>query len=302
MSYRTQISIFKCWPLALLWLCFGCTQEKIAYLDVDFPELIPKPYAEGIINVEGRFQQNLTMSANGKECYFTETGGKEWRYERILRLRLLENQQMVMDTPQFVRDFQYKNVWFIGEPMLSPDNQSLYFVADYPPDLWKSQRGSDGDWEAPTKLDALNTEKDDWYVSISNQNRLFFTNGTAYQSELQDRQYRTKEKLNAPFNETDVRDPYIAPNEDFMIFSKTDSTSYGESDLYVSFKNSEGNWGKALNLGPDINTDGFEMAPYISPDERFLFFSRRDAWQNATFSKVYWVSMEVIDRLRRKSD
>jgi outer membrane protein OmpA-like peptidoglycan-associated protein len=49
--------------------------------------------------------------------------------------------------------------------------------------------------------------------------------------------------------------------------------SYGEEDLYVSLKDSFGKWTEPKNLGPTINTKGFEISPFLSPDKKRLFFS-----------------------------
>ena len=49
--------------------------------------------------------------------------------------------------------------------------------------------------------------------------------------------------------------------------------SRGNEDLYISTKNSRGEWSKPKNLGSTINTSGFEMAPFLTPDKRRLYFS-----------------------------
>lgn len=260
------------------------------YLDTDFPNKTPKLYAEGIINVSNRFQQNLTMTSDGKEHLITITDSALWRYQTILRIKNM-NGKIAVDTPQFVQDFEYQNEWFIGEAMLSPDDKSLVFIADYPPDLWRSERNEIGEWNKPTKLDDINTSKDDWYPTFSKNNNLYFTNGTIFRS---DDAYNSRDTISIPFSNPDLRDPCISPNEDYLIFAAIDSTNFGKSDLYVSFKDSNGNWGTARNLGDKINTEFREFAPYISPDEKYLFFSRREKWQNASFSNIYWVSIEVI--------
>lgn len=280
--------------LILFSLVISCDQP-VAYLDSDFPGLEPKKYGVGLINREGLFQQNLTMSPDGREHFFTQTDSALWRYERILRVRS-EGSEYVIDTPRFVTDFQYENEWFIGEPMLSPDDQTLYFVADYPPDLWAIERHTSGDWSKPTKM-GISTEKDDWYVTIANSGNLYFTNGTVYQSNLADGQYLEIQPLTASFNAKDIRDPLIAPKEDYLLFSHEGPDGFGQADLYVSFRQGE-DWTEPQNLGAAINTESIEFGPSLSPDERFLFFSRRDQWQNATFSDIYWVSLEVIDPFR----
>jgi hypothetical protein len=49
--------------------------------------------------------------------------------------------------------------------------------------------------------------------------------------------------------------------------------SRGNEDLYISLKNAKGEWTKPRNLGSTINTNGFEMAPFLTPDKRRLYFS-----------------------------
>jgi len=45
------------------------------------------------------------------------------------------------------------------------------------------------------------------------------------------------------------------------------------SDIYYSTKDEKGNWSKAKNLGPKINTPGNEKSPFIHSDSQTLYFS-----------------------------
>ena len=276
---------------------FVSCKDKVVYLDNSYPDLTPKLYAVGIINTEGRFQQNLTMSPDGKEHLFTVTDSELWIYESILRVRN-NGVKIVVDTPSFVTNFKYKSQQFIGEPMISPDNQNLFFIADYPPNIWRAKRMGNEDWSQLTEMTELSTQKDDWYVTISQNDNLYFTNGTVYKSTLKNGNYESKTKLESHFNQKDTRDPCISPDEDYMIFTADDSLSTNQSDLFISFNDGNGNWSKPQSLGNKINTEHREFAPYISPDEKYLFFSRRDKWQNAEFSNIYWVSLKIIDKFR----
>ena len=47
----------------------------------------------------------------------------------------------------------------------------------------------------------------------------------------------------------------------------------GTSDIYVSKRSDEGKWQSADCLGPNVNTEGNEMAPFIHYDGRTLYFS-----------------------------
>ncbi|MGD1046816.1 MAG: hypothetical protein ABR936_16030 [Bacteroidota bacterium] len=274
--------------------------QKVIYLDEDYPDLIPQKYAQGIINVKGRYQQNITMSPDGKEQLFTQTDSALWRYERILRVRNMGQNKILVDTPEFVKDFKYEHYWMIGEPMISPDNKDLYFTADYPPDHWNSKRTETGDWSKPIKMDSLSIKKGDWYTSVSRNNTLYFTNGTIYKSLSDSGKHNSRIKVEGPFNHKDARDPCISPNEDYMIFESPGEGGNGQGDLYVCFNDGKGNWSEAYDLGKEINTENFEFGPYISPDEKYLFFSRREKWNHTKYSDIYWVSLKVLDKFREK--
>ena len=284
----------------VLLINFSCT-SRVYYLDSSYPGLAPKKYAQGAVNISGRFLQNITMSSNGKEILLGETDSLRWIYERILRIRLDEYNRMITDTPEFVKKFKYERMRMIGEPMLSPNNQDLFFVADYPPDYWHSKRSPTGDWSLPAKMDSLSSADGDWYMSMSKTQTLYFTNGRIYKSYKTVDGYKTRIKIEGEFNQLDAGDPCISPNEDYMIFASTRDGGYGQGDIYVCFKNSKDEWSKAYNLGHGVNTEYWESAPLISPDEKYLFFSRRDKDQHAKFQDIYWVSLKIIDKIKNEN-
>ena len=77
-----------------------------------------------------------------------------------------------------------------------------------------------------------------------------------------------------PFNsnEYSVVDP--SANEDFTIlyFASNMPGGYGGADIYKSeFK--DGKWTEAVNLGPDINTEGDDRFPFIHKDGTLYFAS-----------------------------
>lgn len=47
----------------------------------------------------------------------------------------------------------------------------------------------------------------------------------------------------------------------------------GNADIYRCLRNAEGSWGEPNNLGAPINTKGTEMAPFLHPDGRTMYFS-----------------------------
>lgn len=47
----------------------------------------------------------------------------------------------------------------------------------------------------------------------------------------------------------------------------------GNADLYHCYRDENGHWSEPENLGPVINTKGTEMAPFLHPDGKTLYFS-----------------------------
>ncbi|MFC4231706.1 OmpA family protein [Parasediminibacterium paludis] len=67
--------------------------------------------------------------------------------------------------------------------------------------------------------------------------------------------------------------PSLSPDKRALYFSSNRPGGYGGADLYVSYRDEKGNWSKAINMGPDVNTLGDETAPYIHADNQTLYFT-----------------------------
>ena len=67
--------------------------------------------------------------------------------------------------------------------------------------------------------------------------------------------------------------PAISPDGSFIVFAADYPDAIGETDLYISFRNPDGIFGKPENLGPNINTPKQEITPHISSDGNLYFSS-----------------------------
>ncbi len=67
--------------------------------------------------------------------------------------------------------------------------------------------------------------------------------------------------------------PSISPDGSSLYFCSNKPGGYGGIDLYVAYKNKKGGWGRAINLGPNINTAGDEQTPFIHADNNSLYFA-----------------------------
>ncbi len=77
-----------------------------------------------------------------------------------------------------------------------------------------------------------------------------------------------------PFNsdEYSVAHPALSIDGEKLYFASDMPGGFGGMDLYVT-EQDNGRWGPPVNLGPGINTEGHEVFPYVSKDNKFYFAS-----------------------------
>lgn len=86
--------------------------------------------------------------------------------------------------------------------------------------------------------------------------------------------YEEPKNLGDAINSTfDEFEPYVAPDESFLIFMAGGRPDgMGGFDLYLSY-NRHGQWTKAQNLGAPINSAADELSPRITPDGKYFFWA-----------------------------
>ena len=67
--------------------------------------------------------------------------------------------------------------------------------------------------------------------------------------------------------------PSLSPDKNALYFSSNRPGGYGGRDLYVSYRKPNGTWTQAENMGPNINTAGDELAPFIHADNQSLYYT-----------------------------
>ena len=76
--------------------------------------------------------------------------------------------------------------------------------------------------------------------------------------------------MNTSFEEESVQ---IHPDGRTLYFSSNGHPGFGGLDIYVSRKDSTGQWGEALNLGWPINTGADENSLLVSADGQLAYFA-----------------------------
>jgi predicted alpha/beta superfamily hydrolase len=270
-----------------------------AYLGQPPPGDVPVPFASGILEPEAGYHSAIVFNPGGDEAYWTEMGGRTFVSRRVGD-RWSDPVLLPFDT-----------AYGVGEPMVSSDDRRLYFLSRRPlPEdpvererIWFVERTGHG-WSSPRVIDAIITaHPTHWQFSFTADGDLYFTSeieGTGggqdiYTAARRGDTWEEPRSVGAGVN-TGVREfcPFVAPDETYLIFSRSVPEERNRSDLFISFRGSEGVWSEAVNMGDVVNSLHNETSAVVTPDGRFLFFLRVSGDVNG----VYWVSTRVIDALR----
>lgn len=177
-------------------------------------------------------------------------------------------------------------------PLLSRDGKKLYLTRSFHAenaggviagsDIWVSTLDEGGSWtKATNQLGKLNNKNNNAVIGVSeNGETLFLLNsyktrktGIAF-SKWNDDGWSPPEVVSIPgINNGDFVGYYMNPQFNVLLISMNGEGSYGQEDLYVSVRDSLYRWSKPMNLGPTINTPGFEISPFLSDDGKYLYFS-----------------------------
>jgi len=269
------------------------------YMGQKKPDTIPLLFAKSFVSTEN-FVHSPTFSPDGNELYYTV---ESKRYHRGT-IFVSEQINGVWTQPKPAKiDGDYREI----DPFLSPDNTTMLYCSDRPlaagdpartnSDMWMVKRVGKK-WSKPIHLGNTvnNPDDDDWFPTISNKGTLFYStgpnrSGNIVYTELKNGSYQKPMDLGNMVNsQYKDYDPIVSPDESFVLFSSNRSGGFGSVDLYVSFKDKNGLWTKAKNMGKNINTKDIEFAPRLSHDGKYLFFNRG--------RNIFWVSAEVIHKLR----
>ena len=71
--------------------------------------------------------------------------------------------------------------------------------------------------------------------------------------------------------------PSLSADGNMLYFSSDRPGGYGQEDIYVSMKDTNGIWQNPVNLGPSINTSGRDTDPFIHASGADLYFTS-DGW------------------------
>lgn len=279
---------------------------KGPYLGQEPPGRQPEPFAPGIY-YPGR-TINSVFSPDGMEFYFvTDHDGND--EGDVMWMRRVDD---VWTPPE---PAPFNSAHTDNDVCVTPDGQRLFWRSwrplpghDAPEErsyIWFVTRTEQG-WSTPRPVESGGAYLPAGYPAVAADGTLYFpyrSPDNVGESDLHRARwingtYGAPEHLG-----TEVNTPYIegdmcvAADASFLVvagWDRPDNVGGGSSDLYVSFRRSDGTWSRQINLGPEINTEISENCPTLTPDGRRFLFQRYDGER----SDIWWVDAAVIEALR----
>jgi len=269
------------------------------YLGQTPPGLTPEIFAPGIVSIKGRYEFGISFSPDLDEIYFTvqKKGGVP---ADIYFSKLEDNKWTPFKKVSFTKGQKAGEM----EPNVSYDGNKIYFTA-YNADftdtsIWYVNRLNNG-WSDAIKLDSSFNEHEVMTSTLAKNGDLYYTNiskrmRTFYAPNINGKYPK--------FQEAEIEfggHAFISPSQDYLIVDARNTEDKNKkADFYVYFKKKDGAWTKPINLGITVNSKFDERVATVTPDGKYLFFSRYN--EEGEIANLYWVSTEVIENVRPNCD
>ncbi|MDY8136010.1 hypothetical protein [Aquimarina sp. 2201CG5-10] len=260
------------------------------YLDQKPPGLTPEPFAPGIVTT-GHWEYGGVFTPDQKEFYFIREVEESKKQEFVVFKYIKNKWRESVISPR------------VGQPFISPDGETMHLGRRY------KERKETGEWSEIKKLDSSFQKIRIMRLTASSKGTYVFDevgmpdgDGIIRYSRLIDGKREEPRDFGKEINTGKMNaHPFIAPDESYILWDGERESGYGNSDIYISFKQQDGSWGEAINLGDKINTDAWEAAATVTPDGKYLFFNRNIGSDDYENVDIFWVDARIIETLRPKN-
>lgn len=248
------------------------------------PLLEPTLFMPGMIST-GDYEFGAEFTPDGKVLYFVKST-PDFTYWTMVYSKF-ENGSW--SEPQVV---PFSGKYTDGDPFITADGNEMFFISQRPLnltvstdpvrlDIWVTNKTASG-WSEPKNLGKTINQASQYFPTVTKDGTLYFGSSRKggkggvdlYRSKFVDGAFQEPENLGDAVNsEFDEFEPYISPDEKFLIFmARGRPDGLGGYDLFISY-NENGKWTKAENLGAPINSTADDYSPKISRDRKYFFWT-----------------------------
>ncbi|MCX6307230.1 MAG: putative Ig domain-containing protein [Bacteroidetes bacterium] len=259
------------------------------------PGNTPQIFAPGKISLPGRNEAVITFSPDGASAFFYIEKYPTPEEPYTLFTTYANNHWTIPDTIPFSVGRS------TGEPFFAYNGNRLYMYATNAinhhgiTDLSYSEKQG-ASWSNPISLgNPPNSEDYQYHPCIVGDTSIYFSSftGNVCRCQFLNGTYQNRVILPTPVNFIGSQtwgDPYVSPDESYMIIKSIRDGGFGQNDLYISYFRQDSTWTNPKNLGNVINTPLDETSGDITPDGLYMTYgSNKD---------LYWVSTSFIDSLK----
>ncbi len=276
-------------------------------IDFQHPPDEPALLAEGFISSPIN-ERDFALSPNGNELYYTISTPQSTFQTIVYSQKDKAGNWTPPEVVSFAGNFSDL------EPAFSADGKKLYFASNRPLagdqpkdfDIWVTERIGNS-WSEPKNLGSpVNTDADEFYPSIAKSGNLYFTaqykegvgREDIFIAQWKNGKYEKPMALDTAINSKGFEfNAFVDPDEKFILFTgygRKDDT--GRGDLYLSLKDSQGNWLSSKNV-KFLNSSKLDYCPYVSPDKKIFFFTSERGTLPVSFeSKATYAQIQKISQ------
>ena len=115
-----------------------------------------------------------------------------------------------------------------------------------------------------------------------------------FYSKLINNQYQSAKGISVLITPNDEESVFVSSKDEYLIFSRY-ATNRNGPDLFISYRDFNNNWLEPQILDSTINSKDWDRRPFVSFDNKFLFFTRLQKGENGiTESDLYWVKTSKL--------
>ncbi|MGD8538682.1 MAG: tetratricopeptide repeat protein, partial [Candidatus Aminicenantes bacterium] len=274
------------------------------------PGLITTHYSQSYIAFlnDARVCVYSTSTEKGHETYYTYEKNGRWTKPQRAPFEELEGH------PNYTTGPYGRKVYFHSGRPTHPDDTRE------DDNIWTIEWTGSG-WAEPQVLPApASSDYGEAYPSATTDGTVYFftwrregcRGDDIWLSRCIGGQYQEAKRLPWPINTDFIEyDPYVAPDESFLIFGSDRPGGFGNSDNYICFQKEDGSWTHPINLGRPLNSSSWDLCANGTPDGKYFFFKsgrktdvdkgsigKTSGEEPAEDSDLYWVNFSFIHELK----